>query len=386
MGTVSWAAGSLPGTKLVDLPFSPLSSAFLQTRLANIAAAYGRYRLKNCTMIYSPALSATTGGQLAMAFLSDPQTVIPDEGGPEVVRMITDSAGSDLFQVWSPAVAGYPGNVETEPFYTQPDPDEDNQLLISAGRMVIINMTEQADAGSAGTWEIAYEVEFEQPTLETFAVIAKWSHITGGTGASSCTDALPLGLAVPPALTTDQIGITGLSGSGFTLPAGSWVFNWHLIVTTSVSYTTADFLNANVAANPNASFNYVTQIRAASGVELFTQMTVISQEPITLVFGSGVTGLTGDSVVAGENQVYVYSDPLSFPTKTFGRSKRSLAKANQSTKDRCLSQLASERERVVLGELDEIKRIIAGQRPGQAVPQFTYQAFSDPRSPAPTTF
>lgn len=359
MGDVSWPDGSQPGDILVNAPINMLATEFLGTRLSSFAADFARYRF-NGSVEYAPALSATQGGQIGMAMLSDPETVVPDSGPGQgnigFVRIITDSQGSDVTQVWSPGIAVYPGTCNVEPFYVQPDPDEANQLLVSAGRIVIIQMTPQATGLTAGSWFLNYDVEFFQPTLESFAVISKWTSIQGGMGASSCTNGNPLGEAIPPTLTVDQIGLIALRGNEIVIPAGDWLFYW-VLTGASLGFTPATFTGALTASNPNATIaNVVAQLDSTSA-QIFCMATISAQEPLTLPF-QGATGVTSDNITG--NVVRIFSDPFSFPTATFGRSKKSLARFNRAVADASLSSLAADREKQVLRELDQIKSLLAG--------------------------
>jgi len=371
IGFLDIPAGTNAGDLLFSVELSPLIDKLLGSRVSLIASSYGRFRLVNAHLVFSSSLAATQAGQIGMAFLTDPQQSVPTTGGGvDLIRVITDSAGSDVVQVWSNGLAAYPGSINVDPYYTNPLASD--EYLTSAGQGIVISMIDSAGAVTCGSMYLYYEFEFMQPTLETFAAISKWAKVAGGVGASACTDAAPLGVAVPPSLEFDSIGIENLSGTGFDVPPGQWVLSWSIISATSVTSAAAAGLAAVSAAGFSLSDTFVT-VNAVAGTQfqLWMRFSNTTASAIALPFGSWLTGATGDTIAS--NDLFIATDPMSFPTKTFGRSKKKLAAINSASRSMAREQIALEKEKSLLKRIEIIESSLQPSR--------SYQSFPPPHTP-----
>lgn len=348
LGTILWPNNSAAGDLVYQLVFNPMSGQLQNTRLALVASGFSRYKPRELVAVVDSSQAAIQPGQLTMAFLVDPEQVVPlTGGGANNIRVLGDSEGSDVFQIYSRGCAFWPETgFNTTPFFTNPQVAADStdptaQYLVSAGQLCIAtNLANTSGADiPVGTVSIAYNIDFFQPTMEANALISKRARILGGTGALSCTDTAPLGLAVPPVLDVgDSIGITNLAGGGFSLPtaSGAYLAIWSQAVVTSLS-TSAGALEAAFGTGgiTNVEF-YVSAY--GGGFTLWTRFEVTGAGAVDLSACS--TGITGDNVSV--NMMVIMTDPFAYPTAS--RSASAVARENANVKIRCEAALALARE------------------------------------------
>ncbi len=344
LGPITIPNNSNPGDVVFNVGLQPLSGLLLGTRLSNIAASYGRFRVKGCSLVIISSLAATQAGQLVAAILSDPQQEIPLTGGSEAnIRVLSDSAGSDVFQVWSSGIAVYPGNQNVDPFYTNPLTVDDYLTSGGVGYVATMDANSSGSAINVGEVFLDYEFEFSEPTLEVYATVSKLAIIHGALGASSCTDALPLGSSTAPSLSYDAVGITGLTGAGFDVPPGNWWVGYNLTVATSIVNTMNTFMTAlqSAATADGGDANWVItgQPNNSTLPQLGFVFNLTVQQSVTIPFQNLMTGMTGENVQA--NTVWVFSDPTSFPSLS---NQRRIKQINEQAVIACEAACALERE------------------------------------------
>lgn len=365
VGDLGWSTTNNAGDVLFSMQISPLIGALLGTRLSNIAASFGRFKLNNCSIVFQSSLAATQGGQFVACILSDPQTTVPLTGGADaVVRLLGDSAGSDVFQVWSNGVALYPGSVNTDPYYTNPLASD--EYLTSAGQVVVAAMSAApASDLNCGSLFFYYDITFLQPTLETFATITKRVQIAGGTGSSSCTDTSLLGAAVAPIINLtygDTVGIQDLTGTGFALPVGHWTLEWVIISSGAITSALGTWVTNNIANGWDIDAFYSPPVAGAGANGVLTctlaPLDGSATGTLPLSFNVGYTGVSSDTI--NTNFVNIFSDPFSFPAASFSRPRRDLEAINKASQDASKGILLLQKERQLM---QRIERMEAALRP-----------------------
>jgi len=340
-----------------DVPFimgiSPLVGALLGTRLSNIAASYARWRCNNVHLVFSSSLAATQAGQIVLALLSDPQQEIPTTGGGvDLVRVISDSAGSDVTQVWSNAVAFYPGSVNVDPYYT--NPLSSDAYLTSAGQAVVLNMIDSpASDLSCGSLFLYYEIEFLQPTLETFSTIMK-SATLSNSGGTDFLDGTPLSSTSSPIqVQTDSIGLTEISGQGFLVPPGSYQMCLFYDVLTSVTVNFDTFTANNPAIGTQGEAYCLPQGAAVTQFAFWCLFSNTSSAPMQVDFSDLLVGVTGDTVQQIVLQISL--NPYNFPAAT-ARSPKQLALLNAEIRETAKRQSILDRETSLLRRIEQLER------------------------------
>jgi len=286
------------GSILFQAQINPVAGIFNGTRLKSLAAEYQRWNVTPGGLLFrfASSLPTTFSGQIAMVIFSDPATQLADDG-TDLIRQVTDAYGNDEAQAWSSAAA-----VSAPPVPNQPslyvDMSNNDVALYSAGVLVMITLTDGTGTDvSLGSLFLDYDLEFYQPTVEPTSV-EPIAYIFAGHGASSCTDTAPLGLAQVPVLFADTIGITDLTGAGFSLPGnGKYQIIWEITVATSVT-------NASTSiASVNGSMVFLAPNGVASS-SAYLRYSLYNETPGTprpLVFS--LTGITGENV--SYNRVHV---------------------------------------------------------------------------------
>jgi hypothetical protein len=162
-------ASPVPGTVLLRLPNV---AGPMNTRLANFAAIFERWRPFKYSYRYVPSVSTTTAGSIILANEPDVAAQYPDPETSNIPRL-TSLSGHRTTALWQPAVCGlasmsdYTSLWTTDVTSSTTDLEEDR--FDAAGQFLCVLLTPPGSAfeegASIGSLELEYDIEFFRPRL-----------------------------------------------------------------------------------------------------------------------------------------------------------------------------------------------------------------------------
>jgi len=193
IGLASTAGGSTQGTVLNingvqgNIPISPLTAFFLNTRLYTEALRFEKYRFRKMRFLFCPDVGTSTNGSIIMAFDPDPAdnllnmnpgTADQSLASVQILMGFQDSMKSS---VWTPSILECK-TIKSDPqnFYYTNYSGGDIRLA-AQGQLWVANGGSLPSNTSLGAIAIEYEIEFFDPSLDQLLSQAAFTK----TGATS---------------------------------------------------------------------------------------------------------------------------------------------------------------------------------------------------------
>jgi hypothetical protein len=144
----------------------------MNTRLANFAAIFERWRPYKYNYRYVPSVPTTVAGSIILASDPDVAALYPD-GSTSNIPRLTSLTGHRMTALWQPAVCGIASSADYTSLWTTDESGGDTSSVDarfdSAGQFVACIVTPPGssfDAGtSIGSLELEYDIEFFRPRL-----------------------------------------------------------------------------------------------------------------------------------------------------------------------------------------------------------------------------
>jgi hypothetical protein len=144
----------------------------MNTRLANFAAIFERWRPYKYNYRYVPSVPTTVAGSIILASDPDVSALYPD-GSTSNIPRLTSLTGHRMTALWQPAVCGIASSADYTSLWTTDESSGETSSVDArfdaAGQFVACIVTPPGssfDAGtSIGSLELEYDIEFFRPRL-----------------------------------------------------------------------------------------------------------------------------------------------------------------------------------------------------------------------------
>jgi hypothetical protein len=213
---VTGSTTDVAGTVLKKILINP--SAFPNTRMAQMAPLYQRYRFLEIDFFYEPIAPATQRGQLLGFCDFDVDTELPD-ADPQNLQRGAAHEGQAICQVWEPQIfAMKQPSTFTDLFVS---PQGEDPRLSYQGVFYLLSASVQDDS-ALGNIYMRYRLQFTIPQMQTGLGVV--SGAFGQVMAPSATSLFGTSITVDDLSTIsvlrnsdDQITVTGLTPGGIIL-------------------------------------------------------------------------------------------------------------------------------------------------------------------------
>jgi len=134
------------------------------SRMAVVSSLWEMFRLEFFELVYYPAVSSATTGQLCLYIDPDAQDTFT--AGPTLTQRATNSRLKVIFSVWGtePVTLAYSQHKQLSTLYTEPYTEADPHWN-SCGKWALIALSAMPSA-TIGTLAIRFRVRFFEPTME----------------------------------------------------------------------------------------------------------------------------------------------------------------------------------------------------------------------------
>jgi len=162
------SSNNVVGNILADIRLQP--SVLANTRIAQLAPLWSRWRATNFKVVYVPVENATVTGQILGCIDPDPANVWVSNGGLQNVRNASAIAGSCAHQVWEGGEYVFAQGKTLTDLYVNPGGSDIR--FTDAGSILIIqasSFSDNTNGNPVGNLYLLYDVEFFVPCLNSEA-------------------------------------------------------------------------------------------------------------------------------------------------------------------------------------------------------------------------
>lgn len=201
----AFSGGNLTtGQVIFNIPISPTSGAFLESRLSNFASNYEKYCFKRLKIHLQSATPTNAQGAVIIGFEKDISDTIAD--GEQAVRVLSAVQNTRSGSVWNSLTIEV-RLTDTQDFYYTNYTGDDPRLTYQ-GRFLALAQT-AIPANCSFTCYMEYDVTFMDPALD----IRQGAAV--GTLQAYSTQLVPGAINYPAA------GLSGIKGVGFKQVSGA---------------------------------------------------------------------------------------------------------------------------------------------------------------------
>jgi len=177
------SSNNVSGNILADIRLQP--SVLSNTRIAQLAPLWSRWRATNFKVVYVPVENATVTGQILGCIDPDPANVWVSNGGLQNVRNGSAIAGSCAHQVWEGGEYVFAQGKTLTDLYVNPGGSDIR--FTDAGSIIIMqasSFSDNTNGNPIGNLYLLYDVEFFVPCLnsESTAYSAQSTELSSSVG------------------------------------------------------------------------------------------------------------------------------------------------------------------------------------------------------------